>query len=115
MAEKQRRSGSGVLVVVDGENVRRSRWPNLSQEELVRRVRRWAADEGHEPLIVFDGPPPEEAADLIGSRHADDAIVDLAGRVAEPWWLVTSDRGLRARVGDAPGRIVGGGAFVRMI
>ena len=103
------------LVVVDAENVRRSRWPNLSQDELVRRAREWARREGHRLLIVFDGPPPEDAADLIGSRHADDAIVDLAERLDTPWWLVTSDRGLRARVGESPSRILGGGSFVRMI
>jgi len=27
------------LVVVDAENTRRSQWPNVSREELVRRVR----------------------------------------------------------------------------
>ena len=33
---------SVALVVVDAENVRRSRWPNLSREELVDRARAWA-------------------------------------------------------------------------
>ena len=103
------------LVVVDAENVRRSRWPNLTREELVARTRTWASREGHELVIVFDGPAPDEAADLAGSPHADDAIVELAAGLDRPWWLVTSDRGLRARVGDAPERIVGGGSFVRTI
>jgi hypothetical protein len=103
------------LVVVDAENVRRSRWPNLSRDELVRRTREWAAREAHELVIVFDGEPPEEAPDLLGSRDADDAIVELAAGLGEPWWLVTSDRGLRARVGDAPARLIGGGTFVGMI
>jgi hypothetical protein len=31
------------LVVVDAENVRRSLWPNMPPEELVERVRAWAA------------------------------------------------------------------------
>ena len=43
------------LVVVDAENVRRSIWPNISPEELVERTRAWAAREGHDLLIVFDG------------------------------------------------------------
>jgi hypothetical protein len=103
------------LVVVDAENVRRSLWPNLSREELVRRSRAWAAREGHDLLIVFDGQPPEDAPDLVGSRNADDKIVELGASFGRPWQLVTSDRGLRERVGDGPERIVGGGSFVRAI
>ena len=104
------------LVVVDAENVRRSLWPNLPREELVRRARDWAAREGHDLLIVFDGRPPEDAPDLVGSRsNADDKIVELAQDIDRPWALVTSDRGLRERVGDAPERIIGGGSFVRTI
>jgi hypothetical protein len=103
------------LVIVDAENVRRSCWPNVSREELVRRAREWAAGEGHELRIVFDGAPPEDAPDLVGSHHADDAIVELAAGLDDPWWLVTSDRGLRERVGDGPMRIVGGGSFLRNI
>jgi hypothetical protein len=103
------------LVVVDAENVRRSRWPNLSREELVRRAREWAAAERHDLLVVFDGTPPEEAPDLVGSRNADDAIVELAVGIERRWWLVTSDRALRERVGDAPERILGGGSFVRFL
>ena len=103
------------LVVVDAENVRRSRWPNLSREELVQRARGWASREGHDVLIVFDGEPPEVAPDLIGARNADDRIVELARALDGPWWLVTSDRGLRERVGDAAERIIGGGSFVRTI
>jgi hypothetical protein len=103
------------LVIVDAENVRRSRWPNISREELVERARAWAAGEGHELLIVFDGEPPEQAPDLIGSPNADDAIVELTNGLDRPWWLVSSDRGLRERLGDRPTRIVGGGSFSRTI
>jgi hypothetical protein len=103
------------LVVVDAENVRRSRWPNLSREQLVERARTWAAREGHELVIVFDGAPPEQAPDVVGSGNADDAIVELAVALDRPWWLISSDRGLRLRVGDRPERIVGGGSFVRTI
>jgi hypothetical protein len=102
-----------VLVVVDAENVRRSCWPNLSPEELVQRAREWAAHEGHELLIVFDGAPPEDAPDLVGARNADDAIVELSADLGSSWWLVSSDRGLRERVGDAPVEVLGGGSFVR--
>jgi hypothetical protein len=103
------------LVVVDAENVRRSQWPNLSREELVRRAREWAAGEQHDLLVVFDGQPPEEAPDLVGARNADDAIVELADGLDRPWWLVTSDRALRERVGEGPERVLGGGSFVRSI
>jgi hypothetical protein len=103
------------LVVVDAENVRRSRWPNLSREELVQRARDWASREGHDLLIVFDGEPPEVAPDLVGGPSADDEIVELARTFDDPWWLVTSDRGLRERVGGAAERIIGGGSFVQTI
>jgi hypothetical protein len=103
------------LVVVDAENTRRSQWPNVSRDELVRRVRVWAEREGHEVLVVFDGAPPEAASDLVGAGNADDAIVELAGTLRSPWWLVTSDRALRTRVGDGPDRVIGGGSFVRTI
>jgi len=103
------------LVVVDAENVRRSLWPNLGRDELVRRARAWAVEERHELLVVFDGTAPEAASDLVGAPVADDAIVELARGLEGPWWLVSSDRGLRERVGDAPERVIGGGTFVRTI
>jgi hypothetical protein len=103
------------LVVVDAENTRRSQWPNVSREELVRRVREWAEHKGHEVLVVFDGAPPEDAADLVGAGNADEAIVELAPTLRTPWWLVTSDRELRERVGDRPDRVIGSGSFVRTI
>jgi hypothetical protein len=98
------------LVVVDAENVRRSAWPNISKEELVQRSRGWADREGASLLIVFDGAPPEQAPDLVGSggRTADDVIAELDG----PFTLVSSDRGLRERVGDRAERTIGGGSFL---
>lgn len=99
------------LVVVDAENVRRSTWPNLSKEKLVERCRAWAREEGVRLLVVFDGAPPEEAPDLVGSgsRSADDVIAGLDG----PFWLVSSDRGLRDRVEGRAERLLGGGSFLR--
>jgi hypothetical protein len=99
------------LVVVDAENVRRSTWPNLSKDELVARARAWAERQGAPLLVVFDGPPPEEAPDLLGSsgRSADDVIAGLDG----PFVLVTSDRELHERVGLRAERTIGGGSFLR--
>ena len=98
------------LVVVDAENVRRSTWPNLSKEDLVRRSREWAERESASLLIVFDGAPPQQASDLVGSggRSADDVIAELDG----PFTLVSSDRGLRERVGGRAERTIGGGSFL---
>jgi hypothetical protein len=101
------------LVLVDAENVRRSQWPNLSPAELVARARAWAVREGHGLLVVFDGDPPDEAPDVEGSAYADDAIAAHVERADGPVWVVTSDRGLRARVEDGAERIVGGGTFLR--
>lgn len=104
-----------MLVVVDAENVRRSLWPNLSREELVARARGWGVREGHELLIVFDGEAPEDAPDVRGSAYADDEIVSIATTTDVPYWLVTSDRELRERVGDRPERVLGGGTFARFL
>jgi hypothetical protein len=101
------------LVIVDAENVRRSLWPNLSSKELAARARAWAARKGHDLLIVFDGPAPENAPDLVGSRYADDEIMRLADETDGPLWVVTSDRGLRARLAGHVDRLVGGGTFAR--
>lgn len=97
-------------VVVDAENVRRSAWPNVSRGELVAHARAWAEREGAELLIVFDGEAPENASDLVGSgrRSADDVIAELDGT----FWLATSDRELRARVGSQAERFLGGGSFL---
>jgi hypothetical protein len=101
-------------VIVDAENVRRSRWPNLSHGELVDRARSWARSGGHDLRIVFDGKPPEQAADLVESPYADDEIARLAATLDAPVWVVTSDRALRARV-DRADRVLGGGEFVRVL
>ena len=100
-------------VVVDAENVRRSTWPNVSADELIAAARRWAEREGHELLVVFDGAAPADAGDVLGSgaRSADDVIAALPG----PFWLASSDRGLRERVGERAERLIGGGSFLRSL
>lgn len=103
-----------MLVLVDGRNVQRSRWPNVSSEALVAAVRRWAANEGHEAVVVFDGSAPDGAVGT-GGESADDWIARRAGELDEPFWLVTSDRELRRRAGDRAERIVGGGSFLGVL
>jgi YacP-like NYN domain len=100
----------------------RSRWPNLDERRFVSLARRWAAREDAELVLVFDGAapaaggeqPPDDPTRVVGTgpRSADDWIAEEASRLASArrrLWLVTSDRGLRARV-EAEGTI-GGGAF----
>lgn len=98
-------------VLVDARNVLRSEWPNIPEDELVVAVRAWAAERGHEAVIVFDGRAPEGAIGT-GAGSADDWIAREAATLETPFWVVTSDRGLRARVPRAE-RVVGGGGFAR--
>ena len=89
-------------VLVDAENVRRSRWPNLSREELEQLSRAWGATHGHEIVLVWE--KRGESADDWIARHARDH---------RPYWLVTSDRELRDRAGADAERVIGGGSFLR--
>ena len=45
-------------VFVDARNVLRSQWPNVPEDELVRRCVDWAQRHGHELVLVFDGQAP---------------------------------------------------------
>jgi hypothetical protein len=103
------------LVFIDAENVRRSIWPNVEREELVPLAERWSKENGLPVRVVFDGRAPARAIGTAG-ENADDLIAREADELAargEPYWLVTSDRGLRARAAEGAERVVGGGAFVR--
>jgi hypothetical protein len=91
-------------VLVDGENVRRSVWPNIGRDELERRAGVWGQEHGHRVLVVWEG-----------SETADDRIARDARELRPPVWVVTSDRELRGRVADHVQRIVGGGSFARQL
>jgi hypothetical protein len=109
---------NGPEVLVDARNVQRSRWPNVPDGDLVELVRRWARDHGLEATIVFDGRAPVDASDVVGTAPeiADDWIARRAAELraaGRPYWLVTSDRGLRARAGGGAERVIGGGGFLR--
>jgi predicted RNA-binding protein with PIN domain len=89
-------------VLVDGENVRRSLWPNMPGEELVERSAAWGKQEGHDVEVVWEG-----------SESGDDQIARRVKELEPPVWVVTSDRGLRDRVLGHAERIIGGGSFAR--
>jgi hypothetical protein len=90
------------IVLVDGENVRRSTWPNVGRRELEALCERWGQAHGHHVVVVWES-----------AESADDRIAREARLAPEPLWVVTSDRGLRDRVRPQVQQFVGGGAFVR--
>jgi hypothetical protein len=87
---------------VDAENVRRSLWPNIPRDELVDLVERWAEREGAVARLIWEG-----------TETADDRIAREAADLDGPYWLVTSDRGLRERAAAKADRVIGGGSFAR--
>ena len=90
------------IVLVDGENVRRSLWPNMPRAELMERSRAWGDRHGHRVEVIWEG-----------AGTADDEIARLATELEGELWIVTSDRGLRERVADRADRVIGGGSFAR--
>jgi hypothetical protein len=108
------------VVLVDGENVRRSRWPNVGREELVDLCRTWAEAGSHHGVAVFDGRAPSvpesSTFEVIGSgsESADDRLVREARERsgADEVWLVTSDRALREAAAPSVSRVIGGGSFL---
>ncbi len=105
-------------VFIDAENVRRSKWPNLSPEQLVESSGRWAGLNRLRALIVFDGRAPsvevEEHCEVVGTgRESADDWIARSVQNEEDYWLITSDRELRKRAGGRAQRVIGGGAFVR--
>jgi hypothetical protein len=108
------------IVLVDARNAIRSRWPNLREDWFLERTRAWAEREGVRAQVVFDGRAPAWPDDErmtvegTGRGSADDRITEEAERLAADGrrlWLVSSDRGLRARVAPYIERTIGGGSF----
>jgi len=115
-----------LTILVDGRNVLRSTWPNLTEEDVVAGSRAWATEHEGRPVVVFDGEAPGE---VVGERELDGCVLvgtgtgesadewliraaDEMRRRGERFWLVTSDRALRAAAGGAE-RVIGGGRFAR--
>ena len=97
-------------VFVDGRNVQRSQWPNLSDEELLEQASAWADRHGHEVVVVFDGRAPAGAVGTKG-ESADDWLIREVPKHPGAW-LITSDRALREQAGAKAARVIGGGTFL---
>ena len=67
--------------------MRRSLWPNIPRDELTELVERWAEREDADVRLIWEG-----------AETADDRIAREAADIDGPYWLITSDRGLRERV-----------------
>ena len=115
---------------MDARNVLRSQWPNIPEDELVALCREWARAHEYAIVVVFDGRAPggvigerdlDEHCVLVGTgrdESADEWLVRAARSYAEegrPYWLVTSDRALRAAAGQAAEKTIGGGTFARAL
>ena len=69
-------------------------------------------DDGSRALYATDASNYRQVPiGVVLPRSADDVIAELEG----PFTLVTSDRGLRERVGKKAERFIGGGSFLREI
>jgi predicted RNA-binding protein with PIN domain len=123
--------------IVDGNNVFGSRpdgWWNdraAAAARLAQRVAVWCRTHDDDVVLVFDRPLPDAVAELAGgnlaivaaSRRGRDAADDtiaafadehLARRSDEELTVVTSDKGLRARL-DPHVTVIGSGRFRTLI
>jgi predicted RNA-binding protein with PIN domain len=117
--------------IVDGMNVIGSRpngwWRDRpgAMRDLVGELDEFAAREGDELTVVFDGRPFElegtrvgvQFASRRGPNAADDDIARLVEGDAEPATLsvVTSDSDLARRVRERGAAVVGAGEFRRRL
>jgi len=110
--------------LIDGSNVlgamRVDRHGDDPKRALVRQLAAFARAKKTRVTCVFDGPHPPSFASHLGSvsvvfsapSSADDVIADRASR-GHGWTVVTSDRGLSARVQRREVSIVAPAAFLR--
>jgi predicted RNA-binding protein with PIN domain len=110
--------------LIDGSNVlgamRVDRHGEEGKRGLVRLLAMFARAKKTRVSCVFDGPEPPSFAKSLGavtvafsgSRSADDLIAERAAS-GRGWSVVTSDRGLAARVQRRQVEIVAPAAFIR--
>ena len=115
--------------LIDGNNVMGSRadgWWNdraAAATRLTAQIAAWCRTHDDDVIVVFDRPVADETLVLAGGNlsvvpakragrdAADDVVVELAGGACgSETVVVTSDRGLRARLPEGI-RVVGAGAF----
>ena len=121
--------------LIDGNNVFGSRpdgWWNdrtAAMERFTQRVAEWCRTHADQVTVVFDQPVPESVLELAGGNlrvvaaqrrgrdAADDEIArlaDLAAECGDELTVVTSDRGLRARL-PVDVTAIGAGRFRALI
>jgi predicted RNA-binding protein with PIN domain len=110
--------------LVDGSNVlgamRADRHSDEAKRGLMRLLAGFARAKKTRVTCIFDGSEPPNfgrhlgavIAAFSGSRTADDLIVERAAQ-GRGWSVVTSDRGLAARVQRRQVTIVAPAAFIR--
>lgn len=110
--------------LVDGSNVlgamRVDRHGEEGKRGLVRLLAAFARAKKTRVTCVFDGPEPPSFAKHLGAvsvvfsggKSADDVIIERAAN-GRGWSVVTSDRGLAARVQRRQVEIVAPVAFIR--
>ena len=116
-----------LTVLVDARNVLRSTWPNIAEDDVLERSCAWARERGARAVVVFDGVAPGgrvgehelEGCSVVGTgsdESADEWLTRAAADLATMggrFWLVTSDRELRAAAGEGAEQVLGGGRFAR--
>lgn len=112
--------------LIDGSNVlgamRVDRQSDESKRALVRLLASFARAKRTKVICVFDGAEPPSFARHLGAvsvvfsapRTADEVIVERASH-GRGWSVVTSDRGLAARVQRRQVEIVAPATFIREI
>lgn len=112
--------------LIDGSNVlgvmRVDRHGEEGKRGLVRLLAGFARAKKTRVTCIFDGPEPPSFAKSLGPvsvafsgpRSADDLITERAAN-GRGWSVVTSDRGLAARVQRRQVEIVAPAAFIRMM
>jgi predicted RNA-binding protein with PIN domain len=110
--------------LIDGSNVlgamRVDRHGEESKRGLVRLLASFARAKKTRVTCIFDGPEPPSFGKQLGAvtvafsghRPADDLIVERAAN-GRGWSVVTSDRGLAARVQRRQVEVVAPATFIR--
>jgi hypothetical protein len=112
--------------LIDGSNVlgamHADRHGDVGKRSLVRALAGFARAKKTRVTCIFDGPEPASFARHLGGltvvfsfgRPADDLIAEQAAQ-GRGWTVVTSDRGLAARVQRRQVQIVDCAAFLRQM